>query len=216
MAIWQKLFSIKFNFNACMQSSETLELVAADETKGEQVLLPKTTYYIHEAPLYLESFLYFLTSLFDILAKMTQYLYPAHKTAIPKRYFVKQIRFFTQTEPECDNEYRMVLERNRQWIETVFKNRNTFAHDFAPFFAFGDDGTVVFEHREPENSDLTRKRQFQSTKSYLKETLTNLYSFLGDYAKVQRRKVPESVVTVALRKAKQEGRVKRLSWSPSI
>ena len=214
-AIWQKLFSIKFNFNSCMKSIGTLETVAAEEKKGEEVLLVRTTYYIQEAPLYLESFLYFLTSLFDILAKITLYFYPTHRAAVPKHYFLRQIRFFTETEPALDARYRGVLENNRKWIETVFENRNAFAHNFAPFFAFQNDGSVMFEHRKPENADLTRKKQFQSTRDYLMNTLTSLYAFLDEFVKVHRDKVAESDITRVIRKAKEDGRVKRVSWSPT-
>jgi hypothetical protein len=192
-ALRDRLRIIRYFQQMCLQVAN--EIPKAREREKQKVALVETGSLLFSAGAYLECFLYFITSMLDILAKLTREFYPRNQAAIGGRYFKATIKFFTETDRTLDREFTEILNKNKGWIQDVYDTRDTFAHSASSFIAFGKDGQASFERRKPAVVGLFRNKEFENLPEYLRATLTNILNFLESYLKHFRKSVPESETT---------------------
>jgi hypothetical protein len=197
-ALMHKLRVIRYFQAQCLQVAEQLPQVMKREREEQKVVLAETTSLIYTAEAYLECFFYFVTSMLDILAKLTREFYPTNKPAMGRKYFKQTIKFFTETDRTLDTEFTEILLKNREWILAVYDNRDSLAHSATPFIAFEDDYQPSFERLKPDDLSLIRNKKFQNLSPYLRGTLGSIYEFLDAYTKHFRKVVPESDLTKML------------------
>jgi hypothetical protein len=194
-ALMHKLRVMRYFQAQCLDVAEQIPQVVKRETQEQKVALTDTTSLIYTAEAYLECFFYFVTSMLDILAKLTREFYPANKPAIGRKYFKQTIKFFIETDCTLDPEFTEILLTNREWILAVYDNRDSLAHSATPFIAFEDNYEPSFERLKPNDLSLFRNKTFQNLSPYLRETLGSIYKFLDAYTEHFRKAVPESDVT---------------------
>jgi hypothetical protein len=193
-ALMHKLRVIRYFQAQCLDVAEQLPQVVKRETEEQKIALTETTSLLYTAEAYLECFFYFITSMLDILAKLTREFYPSNKTAIGKKYFKQTVKFFTETDRTLDPEFTEVLLKNKDWILTVYDNRDSLAHSASPFIAFENDGQPQFEKLRPDDLLLFRNKKFENLSQYLRQTVARIYEFLDAYIEHFRKVVPESDV----------------------
>jgi|SRR5208282_3144738 len=195
IAVLRKLQAVKFLYGKLVP--EKITLAFKEESQQDDISLEKTGRYAFESEVFFASFLYFIASLFDAMARITYDLYVAEvrTLGISNQSFKKQMKFFISTEPKRDADYTRLLEANSIWIKKLFANRDAFTHFFSPFLGFDNKGTVIFENRKPAEDDPNREASFESLETYARDTMTNLLCFLSGYVIVQRKRVPETEIT---------------------
>jgi len=206
-AFYHKLNSVAILYDKCLQSLAELESAVRDEmAQTNIVVMHKTMRYLIETSTYFECFHHFLYSLFEALAHITGYVYlDETRGACPRQNFGHQIIYFTVVERGRNADYTNLIEQSKSWIDPILNNRHAFTHYFAPFLGFDQDFSVIFEHRQPEVGSIDREKIFEPLRTYTVNTFSNLLTFLTDYVKVHRSRVPESKETLMLREASRRG-----------
>jgi hypothetical protein len=203
-ALLHKLRVIRYFQAQCLSAAEQLPQVVNRETEEQKIALTETTSLLYTAEAYLDCFFYFITSMLDILAKLTREFYPSNRAAIGKKYFKQTIYFFTETDPALDPEFTEILLKNKDWILAVYDNRDSLAHSASPFIAFEKDGQPQFEKLSRDNLLLSRNKRFENLSTYLRHTIERIYEFLDTYTQHFRQAVPESDVARMLSKRFRE------------
>jgi hypothetical protein len=176
-----KLMNARYCITKCRELSEELPSILRKEEAEQKINLNETGNALFLAELYLESFLYFITSALDILAKPTRELYPKQKTAISSKYFSNIIDFFTKRDKIADPAFGLILTKHEPWITTVYNNRNVFAHEDKVFIGFDKDGSAMFEKRDPNVTQPFRVKSFEGVSGYLARTASDLHELLVSY-----------------------------------
>ncbi len=182
----------------CREATKKLPETLAKETSG--IAMPATGGLLDETRTYLECFFYFTTSAFDILAKLTREFYTNSSKAIGSRYFKQTIRFFLETDPCLDEGFSRILSQNKDWILSVYGNRDILAHADSAFIAFDKDKLVVFEARNPNDVSSFREKKLENLLPYLEDIIAKMDTFLNSYVQHFRQIVPDSDITRMLRK----------------
>jgi len=215
VALRHKLDATKFLFALLGSTTKKALIAFKEESENENIALDDTMKYDFQSLVYFEAFLYFVSSMFDVLACITYYLYKTETNSIPQSSFKSQMNYFMKEEPSRDSEYAELLRNHATWIDNIFENRNAFAHFYTPFLGFDGD-TLVFEHRKPKQGNPDRDGQFQSVTTYMMDTMKNIDEFLSEYIRIQRKRVPETEKTKMLKNVLQnQSKVPIATMSPS-
>ncbi len=206
IALTHKLLAVELLLKLYLPTTKKVQPTLNVTDKQDNIFVEEIPHYSFESMVYFESFLYFVTSMFDVLACVTYYLYRSVTNSIPQSSFKKQMSYFINIEPTRDAEYTGLLSKNKVWIDNVFENRDSFAHFFTPFFGLDQNGVIVFESRKPKETDPDRAAQFQSATDYMIETLKKINNVLQEYVRIQRRHVPETETTTRQRSIITESR----------
>jgi len=125
----------------------------------------------------LESYFYLLTSVLDILAKITPYFYPSlGKKKTGYHNFTNELRYFK--EQNSKNEYAEYLENNMHWYEEVKKHRNELTHSGA-LIMFPSSNNKWYFGTYRENKSIPN----QEVKNFITDSYTNYIKFLIFYNK---------------------------------
>jgi hypothetical protein len=89
---------------------------------------------------FFEAYLNAFYSLFQIIAKVTPYIYDrkAIKKKIPDEYFEWQKNFFI-TNRDIDENYTKYLEEQTIWYDDIVCNRHAISHNISVFLGFGKE-----------------------------------------------------------------------------
>jgi len=192
-ALLRKMISVEVLYDRCIRSMRAFKSSNAEERRRNNgYWRPETDEYRNDTAVFLECFHYSVRSLFDMLARITWYVYKEETQSIPHWKFSAQRRYFTRTERKRNPEYTSLIERTHTWIDRVFADRDSFTHYFVPDINLNSEFSVVFEHRKPMVEDHDRDRHVEDLDGYLKSVMTNLDSFLKEYVRVHKGRLLET------------------------
>lgn len=192
-ALLRKMRSVEVLYDRCIRSMRDFKSSDEEERRRNNgYWRPETDEYKNDATVFLECFHYSVRSLFDMLARITWYLYRDETQSIPHWKFSPQRWYFTRTERKRNPEYTSLIERAQTWIDLVFADRNSFTHYFAPDIDLNSEFSVVFEHRKPMVENHDRDRHVEDLDGYLKSVMTKLDSFLKEWVRVHKGRLLET------------------------
>jgi hypothetical protein len=195
-----KLRALRFLERKLVEMARDAPNVVRDEMQQPGVVLKFTGALIDQAQLNLEFFFYLGTAALDVLAKLTKRFYPKDQETFPSDrhlYFKNIIELITTTN--IDKDFSKVLSAHQDWIISIYDNRNTLAHSAPAFIGFDKDHNIIFEKRNPDQTQLFRKHENANLVGYLEDTVSNLDTFLEQYLTHFRSRVAETARTQFLR-----------------
>lgn len=201
-----KLHAFRHIETRLRQIATTAPSVLEQEMKQPGVLLPSTSSVIENARLNLEFFFYLGTAAFDVLAKLTKAFYPKNQKSFPndkRLYFTNIVRILTTFG--IDKEFGQLLSTHAPWITSIYNNRNTLAHSASAFIGFDENYNMIFEKRNPDQTQLWREHKNENIVAYLDEIRLNLNTFLEQYLVHFRKRVTETERTRLFMKALESG-----------